>query len=131
LVFVLGHLWELRFQRLFFGLSSAAVQTTLSAHLSSTVAGFPWAAVLYLFGTFAAVFHLANGLFAATDALGVATTASGRARARLLTTVLGAILFLLGAGAVFAFATGTRLLPGPGGDSPPGSAPCGTDPPSR
>ncbi len=126
LVFVLVHLWELRLQRLFFGLSADALYTTLTARLSWTWAGIPWIALFYLLGILAAVTHLSNGLFAATGAWNIATDPPGRRRMRLVTTGLGLILFLVGASTVIGLATGTRLLPGADDDSAAPSAPCGS-----
>jgi|GEM_PF-463768 len=126
LVFVLVHLWELRFQRLFFGLPADALYTTLTARLSWTWAGVPWIALFYLLGVLAAAAHFANGLFAATAARKIEADRTGRRRMRMLTTGLGLILFLVGSGTVIGLATGTRLLPGADDDSAAQSAPCGS-----
>jgi succinate dehydrogenase / fumarate reductase cytochrome b subunit len=124
-LFVLGHLWELRIQRLFFGLAPSGVYTTLTAHLSWTWAGVPWIALGYLLGIFATAFHLANGLFAATAAWKLAVDPRGRRRMRVLTVALGIVLSVIGAATVIGLATGTRLLPGADDDSGP-PAPCGS-----
>jgi succinate dehydrogenase / fumarate reductase, cytochrome b subunit len=124
LVFVLGHLWELRLQRFFFGLPAEALYTVLTAHLSWTWLGVPWLALFYLIGLLAVSLHLSNGLFAATAAWNLGRGPSGRRRARILTVGLGLILFVVGSATVIGLATGTRLLPGADGDSGP-QAPCG------
>lgn len=124
LAFVLGHFWELRAQRLFFGLETDALYTVLVAHLSWTWAGIPWIAILYVAGIAATCFHLANGLFAASALKGWAT-----ARMRVLTGLIGFFLFLLGFLTVLGFATGLQLLHpdlGPGGET----VPCGVPPTS-
>ena len=126
LAFVLVHLWDLRLQRLFLGLSADALYTTLTARLSWTWAGVPWIALFYLLGVLAAATHLANGVFAATAAFDIAADRTGRRRMRMLTTGLGLILFLVGGGTVIGLATGTRLLPGADDDSAASSAPCGS-----
>ncbi len=126
LVFVLVHVWHLRLQRLFFGLSADALYTELTARLSSTWAGIPWVALFYLLGVLAASAHAANGLFAATGTWNVASSDRGRQRMRLLTATLGLVLFLVGAATVIGTATGTRLLPGADDDSAAPSAPCGS-----
>lgn len=126
LVFVLAHLWELRVQRLVFGLPADALYTTLTARLSSTWAGVPFIALFYVLGLFAVAVHLANGLFAATAAWNVAASPSGRRRARIATLALGGVLFAVGASTVIALATGTRLLPGADGDSAAVEVPCGS-----
>jgi len=129
-VFVLAHLWGLRLQRLFFGLSADALYTRLTERLSWTWAGVPWVALFYLVGIFAAVVHLANGLFAATAAWKIATSPAGRKRVRILTVGLAIGLFALGAATVIGIAAGTRLPSGADGDSAPPNAPCGTDVPA-
>lgn len=124
LVFVLAHLWELRAQRLFFGLAPDALYTTLTAHLSWTWAGVPWIALFYILGIFGVVVHLANGLYAATNAWGLWSDEPGRRRARWLGIALGGALFVIGTTTVIGLATGTRLLPSPDGSGP--QAPCGS-----
>lgn len=122
LAFVLFHLWEFRVQRMFFGLSPDALPDLLTAHLSWTWGGVPWMALFYLIGIGATAFHLSNGLFAATAAWNIAATPPGRRRMRLLTTLLGSLLFLVGAATVVGVATGTRLLPDKDDVTPCGSA---------
>lgn len=117
LVFVLVHTWELRAQRLFFGLAPEGLYTTLTAHLSSTAGGLPWRALFYVLGTLAVAIHLANGLYAAVG--------RGRPRMRTVTVALGIAVFLVGTAIVVGLATGTRLLPAADDDSGP-QAPCGS-----
>jgi succinate dehydrogenase/fumarate reductase cytochrome b subunit len=126
LVFLLVHLWELRLQKLFFGLEPEAFHTVLSAHLSWTWAGVPWVALFYVLGLAATAFHFSNGLFAATAEWRRAEGSAGYRRVRIVTALLGAVLFLVGATTVVGFATGTRLLPAADGNS----APCGPAAPS-
>ncbi|MBX3206488.1 MAG: hypothetical protein KF764_15545 [Labilithrix sp.] len=126
LVFVLAHLWELRVQRLVFGLSADALHTTLTAHLSWTWAGVPFIALFYVLGLLAVSVHLSNGLFAATAAWNIGVSATGRRRARVATIALGGGLFLLGAATTVGLATGTRLLPEADGDSAAVVVPCGS-----
>ncbi len=121
-VFVLVHLWELRVQRMFFGLAPDALHTVLTARLSWTWGGVPWLALCYLLGIGATAFHLSNGLFAATAAWNLATAEPARRRMRLVTSLLGVGLFLAGAVTVVGLATGTRLLPEPDDVTPCGSA---------
>lgn len=125
LAFVAGHFIELRLQRLAFGLSADGLHSTLAAHLSSTWAGVPWVALLYLVGLFATAVHLANGLFAATHAWGIGVDPAGRRRMRIALTALGALLFVIGTASVVALATGGRLFGGG-----PELLPCGTDMPA-
>jgi succinate dehydrogenase/fumarate reductase cytochrome b subunit (b558 family) len=108
LAFVLVHLFELRVQRLAFGLEPEAYYTILTTHLSWTWWGIPWVALVYLVGVAAASFHLANGLFAATSAWGMG---HNRRAARISTSAIGLLLFLVGSATTIGLATGTRLLP--------------------
>lgn len=117
LLFVLVHLWELRFQRLFFGLGADTLHTVLTAHLSWTWAGVPWLALFYILGIAATSFHLANGLFAASALIGRASSGM-----RKLTLALGALVFLTGTMTVIGFTTGTRISSEP----EPNTAPCGS-----
>ncbi|MBX3230527.1 MAG: hypothetical protein KIT84_02660 [Labilithrix sp.] len=117
-LFVAVHLWELRVQRLFFGLDPAALHTVLTAHLSWTYAGVPWLALFYLLGVAATSFHLANGLFAASALKGWATR-----RMRVLTSIVGGAVFVAGALTVLGFATGTQFSSDPSGANAP---PCGS-----
>lgn len=117
LVFVLVHLWELRLQRLFFGLAADALPTVLTAHLSWTWAGVPWMALFYVLGIAATSFHFANGLYAASALIGRATPAMRKA-----TLGLGALVFLTGTMTVIGFATGTRFSSQPDTSA----APCGS-----
>jgi succinate dehydrogenase/fumarate reductase cytochrome b subunit len=119
-VFLVVHLAELRVARLGFGLRPEAFSTVLAAHLSSTWAGVPWFALLYLLGIAAAALHLANGLFSATSAWRASADPGGRRRVRIVTAALGVGLFLLGSATVLGFATGLRLLPPP----PEAGLPC-------
>ena len=128
--FVLVHLWDLRFQRLFFGLAADALYTSLSGRLSSTWGGVPWIALLYLTGVLAAAAHVSNGLFAATSGWKSTADEGARARRRALATAMGLILFLVGATTVIGIATGTRLLPGADDDSAAPAGPCGSAAPA-
>ena len=122
-LFVLVHLWELRLQRLIFGLPEDALYTTLTAHLSWTWGGLPWIAFGYLAGIALVLFHFANGLYAATDAWGIAVDPAGRRRVRIATVALAVALFVVGAATVIGLATGTRLW---GEDDSAPAAPCGS-----
>jgi succinate dehydrogenase / fumarate reductase, cytochrome b subunit len=110
LLFVLVHVWELRVQRLVFGMAPSSLRTVLEADLSSTRFGIPWMALLYVVGLFAVAFHFATGLIA------------GRRTTRTVGLVIGVLVVVVGGATVMAFATGTRLLPGRDADS----APCGS-----
>lgn len=125
LAFVLAHAWELRLQRLFFGLPAESLYTTLTAHLSSTWGGVPFVALLYILGILAVTVHLANGLFAAAAMWSPGLSAARRRTIRLATATLGLLLFLVGTATVIGLATGTRLLSGADGDSAARQAPCG------
>jgi hypothetical protein len=112
LVFLVVHLFDLRLQRLFFGLDPSAMHTALSARLSWTWAGVPWRALLYVVGIGAASFHVGSCLFAAIPR-----------KRRAPTMALAALLFMIGTITVIGIATGTRLLPPSEGNSAPCGAP--------
>jgi succinate dehydrogenase / fumarate reductase cytochrome b subunit len=124
-VFVLAHLWELRLQRLIFGLPADALYTTLTAHLSWTWGGIPLIALGYIAGIAAVLFHFANGLYAATSAWGVAIDSAGRRRVRRASIAIAALLFVIGTATVIGLATGTRLFGHSGENGVAPQAPCG------
>ncbi len=126
LVFVAGHLWELRIHRWMTALPAAALHARLAEHLSSTRWGIPWVAVAYLFGAAAATFHLANGLWAyAVSSKGI-TDAAEKKRAAIVPFGLGTLLFVVAAATIVTLANGGGLLPEP--DT--GKSPCGQPMPS-
>ncbi|MCA9590419.1 MAG: succinate dehydrogenase cytochrome b558 subunit [Myxococcales bacterium] len=111
-VFVMGHLWELRVQKLLFGMSARSFYPTLAAHMSGEWGGVAWIAVAYLVGVLACVFHFANGLFTASIAWGLTVTRAAQTRLGVACGVLGGALALLGTATVLAFATGMTFIPG-------------------
>ena len=74
LFFLLFHLWELRVQKALGVMPIAAFYPTLCAHLSSTVAGIPLVALVYLVGLAASVFHFANGVWGFLCSWGITLT---------------------------------------------------------
>ncbi len=62
LAFVGFHLWDLRGKNLVRGLAGDAFYDALTARLSSTTAGLPLWALVYLVGIAATVFHFASGV---------------------------------------------------------------------
>jgi succinate dehydrogenase/fumarate reductase cytochrome b subunit (b558 family) len=124
LLFVLGHLWEIRVQKWLFGMSVSSFYPTLEAHLSSTTFGIPWIALGYLLGIAASVFHLANGLVTFCMSWGITVGRASQRRAARLFGALGAALFVLATLTVLKLATGMNLLPGDDGETEPAPA-CG------
>jgi succinate dehydrogenase/fumarate reductase cytochrome b subunit (b558 family) len=122
LAFIGYHLWQLRIQAVLGRLDPSDFFPTLCASLSGTVGpGLPLAAIVYLVGIAAVVFHLANGLHGFCCSWGITTS---RRAARLTSAcfgIIGILLFVVGANTVVYFATGTRLLFSKGADP--------TDPP--
>lgn len=110
-VFVALHLWELRVQKLLFGMADTSFYDTLAGHLSWTHWGVPWVALAYLVGLASVCFHLANGLWGFAATWGLAVAGRARARVRLASTALGVLLFALGATTVVHFANGWTLGP--------------------
>jgi succinate dehydrogenase / fumarate reductase cytochrome b subunit len=107
--FIVWHLWEFRVAKLLGWMSIDAFYPTLAEHLSSTTAGIPLLAVVYLLGIAASTFHFANGL--ATFAFGWGICVSRRSQ-RWLGAFLafgGFVVFLVGADTALFFATGARF----------------------
>ncbi|MDB4994979.1 MAG: sdhA [Myxococcaceae bacterium] len=111
LAFVGFYLWELRGQKLVHGLANDAFYDTLAGRLSSTTAGLPLWAVVYLVGVAAVVFHFASGLAGVLAAWGTPTAEPppAGARASWVPLALGVVLFCMGANTVLSFATGSRF----------------------
>jgi succinate dehydrogenase / fumarate reductase cytochrome b subunit len=65
-----------------------------------------WKALVYLFGTTAAVFHFANGIRTFLFGWGVTVSARSQRHTAIAVTVLGSILWLLGANTIVFFSTG-------------------------
>lgn len=118
LVFVVAHAWALAGPRAFLGLSAAESHTLLEAHLSSTWAGLPFVALGTILGVALACFYVVNGAHAASRIFAI----EGAARARMLATAVGSVLFVVGTATVIGVATGAGAVPEP---TLP-SAPCGS-----
>jgi succinate dehydrogenase/fumarate reductase cytochrome b subunit (b558 family) len=111
-LFVVGHLWELRLQKLLFGMSARSFYPTLAAHMSGEWGGVAWIGVAYLVGVLACVFHFANGLFTASIGWGLTVTRAAQTRLAVACGAVGGVLALLGTLTVIAFATGMSFVPG-------------------
>ena len=111
LVFIAYHLYDLRGRVLLGYMTEADVFPALSAKLSSTTSwGIPLAAVAYLAGVAATVFHFTTGLFAFCISWGYVASARGTRIARTACGALGVVLFLIGASTVVYYATGSRYF---------------------
>ena len=117
LVFVVVHAWALAGPRAFLGLPASASHTLLEAHLSSTWAGLPFAALGTILGVALACFYVVNGAHAASR---IYAPGSGP-RLRTLATVVGAVLFIVGSASVIGIATGAGAIAEPALPA----APCG------
>jgi succinate dehydrogenase/fumarate reductase cytochrome b subunit (b558 family) len=108
-LFICFHLYEYWFQKATGRMAAQDFYPTLCANLSSTVAGIPAVALVYLLGIAASVFHFTNGLWGFCFSWGI--TLSRRAQ-RISATAFGlagVVLFFLGANTAIYFATGSRL----------------------
>jgi succinate dehydrogenase / fumarate reductase cytochrome b subunit len=106
LVFIVYHVQELRLAKLLGHLPSEAFYPTLARNLSSTSAGVPWLAIGYLVGIAASVLHFANGLTSFVLSWGISGSRASQARFATAFSVLGVLLFALGAATTLYFATG-------------------------
>lgn len=109
--FVLWHLSEYRIPKLFGHLDAQAFYPMLSARLSSTSWGVPWAALGYLFGVTACSVHLANGLLGVCTSWGIVVSTRGRRIASFAAGAIGLGMIALGLATTFRFATGALVLP--------------------
>jgi len=107
--FIGWHLWEFRVAKLMGRMSTDAFYPTLAEHLSSTTAGVPILAVVYLVGIAASTFHFANGLRTFAFGWGVCITRRSQRVLGAFLAVGGLFVFLVGADTVLYFATGARF----------------------
>jgi succinate dehydrogenase/fumarate reductase cytochrome b subunit (b558 family) len=107
-VFIAYHLWEFWAQKLIGRLAPESYYSLLSAHLSSTWAGVPVVAMVYLMGVAASTFHLVSGLFALARSSGFRSSAPRRRLSTALFAALGLGLVIVGFGTTIYFATGLR-----------------------
>jgi succinate dehydrogenase / fumarate reductase cytochrome b subunit len=119
LLFIGFHLWEFRIPKLLGWMTADGFYPTLEAHLSSTYAGFPLYALLYLIGVSASVVHFANGLFTFCFSWGFCVT---RRSQRLFATafaLFGVLVFVMGAQTTLYFASGVQFPAPPDPNSSP------------
>jgi succinate dehydrogenase/fumarate reductase cytochrome b subunit (b558 family) len=107
--FIAWHLWEFRVAKLLGSMTAEAFYPTLAEHLSSTTAGVPVYAIVYLVGIAACVFHFANGLAAFAFGWGVCVSRRSQRWLGACLAVAGAAVFLMGADTALFFATGARF----------------------
>jgi succinate dehydrogenase/fumarate reductase cytochrome b subunit (b558 family) len=110
LIFLVYHLYELRFQKLMGNMQPADFHDTLCASLSSTMWGVPVIALLYVLGIAAIAFHLANGLWGFLCSWGITVTRRSQRISASLMGILGLAVFALGANTTVYFATGSKLF---------------------
>jgi len=121
LVFIVYHVSEYRLPLATGALLQDDIFPRLCASLSSTsAAGVPFVALMYLVGVAATSYHLAQGLSGFCFSWGVTVTRRAQRLASAFAGIVGLAVFWLGASTVLYFATGARLaFPAYGGESGP------------
>ncbi|CAN5924673.1 hypothetical protein BH11MYX4_BH11MYX4_15420 [soil metagenome] len=122
LLFVIAHLRATLVPAWTGRLLVGSYSTRLVEDLSTLDSGIPWTALGYLVGIAATVFHLANGMTSFAVGWGLVRGPVAERRTRLFSRGIGIVLFAVGAAAVIALATGTRLF---GAEAPPAAGLCG------
>jgi succinate dehydrogenase/fumarate reductase cytochrome b subunit (b558 family) len=107
--FIAWHLWEFRIAKLLGKMSIDAFYPTLAEHLSSTTAGVPVIAIVYLVGIAASTFHFANGLSTFAFGWGLCVSRRSQRLFGAFAAVGGIVVFLMGADTALFFATGARF----------------------
>jgi len=107
--FIGYHLYELWFRKVTGKLAPEQFYTALCADLSSTTAGVPIIALVYIFGIAASVFHFANGLWGFCFSWGITVSRRAQRSAAVVFGLVGLVIFLLGANTAVYFATGARF----------------------
>ncbi len=108
--FIAWHVWQFRIQVALGHMEKADFFPTLCSSLSSTHAGIPVVALLYLVGIAATVFHFANGLYGFCFSWGITVSRRATRIASALFGIAGIVLFVISANTVIYFATGSRLV---------------------
>lgn len=84
--------------------------TRLCEQMSSTQAGVPVIALVYILGIAACVYHFANGLWGFCFSWGITVSKRSQQMAAWVFGILGAAVFFLGANTIIHFATGKGIL---------------------
>lgn len=108
--FIAWHVWQFRIQVALGHMDKADFFPTLCSSLSSTRAGIPVVALVYLVGIAATVFHFANGLYGFCFSWGITVSRRATRIASALFGIAGIVLFVISANTVIYFATGSRLV---------------------
>ncbi len=116
--FIVWHVSEYWLPRVRGQLDPTMFYPLLCKNLSATRFGLPLAALGYVFGIAACVFHLANGLWGFCLTWGLTVTVRAQRAAATVFGLLGLLLFVIGANTAIYFATGSRIAilgaPNPG-----------------
>lgn len=107
--FIVWHMSEYWVPRVTGKLDPAMFYPLLVKNLSATRFGLPLAALGYVFGIAACVFHLANGLWGFCLTWGLTVTVRAQRVAATVFGLLGLLLFVIGANTAIYFATGSRI----------------------
>jgi succinate dehydrogenase / fumarate reductase cytochrome b subunit len=105
-LFIVIHLKDFYVSKMLGSMRYEAFFTELGTMLS-----MKWRALVYLFGTTAAVFHFANGLRTFLFAWGVTVSERSQRATTWAVASMGAVLWVLGANTIVFFATGGGLVP--------------------
>src|SRR6185503_17681968 len=109
--FIGYHLYQFQIQILLGRMQDRDVFPELCSRLSGTgPAGIPYAAIGYLVGIAAVVYHLANGLHGFCFSWGITTSRRAARVASAAFGLFGIALFALAASTIIYFATGSRLV---------------------
>ncbi len=108
--FIAWHVWQFRIQVALGHMAKADFFPTLCSSLSSTQAGIPVVALVYLIGIAATVFHFTNGLYGFCFSWGITVSRRATRITSALFGIAGIVLFVISANTVIYFATGSRLV---------------------
>ncbi len=107
--FIVWHLSTYWYARVTGHLAPEQFYGALCQDLSSAPSGIPVAALAYVFGIAAVVFHLANGLWGFCFSWGITVSRRSQRISATVFGLIGLIVFLLGANTAIYFATGSRV----------------------
>ena len=109
LAFILFHLWEYWGQKMLGKLATEQFYPRLCSNMASTAGGVPVVALVYILGIAACTFHFANGLWGFCFSWGLTVSRRSQQAAAVVFSLVGVLVFILGANTAIYFATGSRF----------------------
>jgi succinate dehydrogenase/fumarate reductase cytochrome b subunit (b558 family) len=108
-VFIVLHLKDYWYPKMAGTMEPSQFYPALCANMSATTKGVPIAALWYVFGIAACVFHFANGLWGFCFSWGITVSRRSQRMAATVFGLVGLVVFFIGANTAIYFATGESV----------------------